>query len=155
MGVELDPVKEGEEERQNFAKYIALHKSLRDLLHSGKSFRLDRKDPASLVNGIASQDGSQAVVLINQLTMLDYLRQESLRLPYLTEGDYQVEVLDLPRNFAEGKFGHLMKKLPEWMVKALAGEKVVINSEWLAKVGLGLPIIDPASAILLKFTKIS
>lgn len=155
MGVELDPVKEGEEERQNFAKYIALHKSLRDLLHSGKSFRLDRKDPASLVNGIASQDGSQAVVLINQLTMLDYLRQESLRLPYFTEGDYQVEVLDLPRNFAEGKFGHLMKKLPEWMVKALAGEKVVINSEWLAKVGLGLPIIDPASAILLKFTKIS
>ncbi|VEI46520.1 alpha-galactosidase [Actinobacillus equuli] len=34
--------------------------------------------------------------------MLDYLRQESLRVPYLKEGNYQVEILDLPRNFAEG-----------------------------------------------------
>ncbi|WGE56144.1 alpha-galactosidase [Actinobacillus equuli] len=155
MGVELDPVKEGEEERKNFAKYIALHKSLRELLHSGTAFRLDRKDPACLVNGVVAQDSSQAVVLISQLAMLDYLRQESLRVPYLKEGNYQVEILDLPRNFAEGKFGHLMKQLPEWMVKALNGEKVIINSEWLAKVGLGLPIIDPASAMLLKFTRIA
>ncbi|WGE62216.1 alpha-galactosidase [Actinobacillus equuli] len=155
MGVELDPVKEGEEERKNFAKYIALHKSLRELLHSGTAFRLDRQDPACLVNGVVAQDSSQAVVLISQLAMLDYLRQESLRLPYLDKGNYQVEITDLPRNFAEGKFGHLMKKLPEWMVKALNGEKVVINSEWLAKVGLGLPIIDPASAMLLKFTRIA
>lgn len=154
MGVELDPVKEGENERQNFAKYIALYKSLRNVLHGGRSFRLDRQDPASLVNGVVSQDSTQAVVLVNQLAMLDYLGQESLRLPYLNAGDYQVEVLDLPRNFSEGKFGHLMKKLPEWIIRALAGEKIVINSEWLAKVGLGLPIIDPASAILLKFTKV-
>ncbi|VEI46521.1 alpha-galactosidase [Actinobacillus equuli] len=48
-----------------------------------------------------------------------------------------------------------MKQLPEWIVKALNGEKVIINSEWLAKVGLGLPIIDPASAMLLKFTRIA
>ncbi|SUU46985.1 alpha-galactosidase [Actinobacillus ureae] len=155
MGMELDPVKEGEEERKNFAKYIALHKSLRELLHSGTAFRLDCQDPDCLVNGVVTQDSSQAVVLISQLAMLDYLRQESLRVPYLKEGNYQVEILDLPRNFAEGKFGHLMKQLPEWMVKALNGEKVIINSEWLAKVGLGLPIIDPASAMLLKFTRIA
>ena len=154
MGVELDPVKEGEEERKNFAKYIALHKSLRDLLHSGTAFRLDRTDPASLVNGVVAQNGKQAVVLINQLAMLDYLQQEPLRVPYLAQGNYRVEILDLPRNFAQGKFGHLMKKLPDWMVKALAGEKVVIDSEWLAKIGLGLPVIDPASAMLLKFTQI-
>lgn len=154
MGVELDPVKEGEEERKNFAKYIALYKSLRDLLHSGTAFRLDRIDPASLVNGVVAQDGKQAVVLVNQLAMLDYLQQEPLRVPYLAQGNYRVEILDLPRNFAQGKYGHLMKKLPDWMVKALAGEKVVIDSEWLAKIGLGLPVIDPASAMLLKFTQI-
>ena len=48
MGVELDLVKEGDEDRQNFAKYIALRKSLRDLWHSGKSFRLDRQESLRL-----------------------------------------------------------------------------------------------------------
>lgn len=154
MGVELDPVKEGEEERQNFAKYIALHKSVRELLHSGKSFRLDRQDPASLVNGVVSQNGEQAVILVNQLAMLDYLQQEPLRLPYLKAGKYQIEVLDLPRNFAEGKFGHLMKKLPNWLTRAIEGEKITIESDYLAQIGLPLPAIDPASSILLKFNRI-
>ncbi len=154
MGVELDPVKEGEAERQSFRKYIALHKQLRDLLHSGDVFRLDRKDPASLINGVVSKDKSQAVVLISQLAMSDYLQQELLRVPYLDEANYAVQLLDMPRNYQEGKFGHLMKKLPEWMTKAIAGEPVIINGSWLATLGLVLPNLDPASALLLRFQQV-
>lgn len=152
MGVELDPVKEGEAERQMFSKYIALHKQLRDVLHTGKSFRLDRQDPSSQIYGVLDQTASQAVVLVAQLAMLDYQQQEPLRLPYLQKGRYKIEVLDLPRNFAEGKFGHLMKKLPAWLTQAMEGKEVVVDSEWLAKVGLSLPVLDPAAAMLLKFS---
>ncbi|MBF0785702.1 alpha-galactosidase [Muribacter muris] len=151
MGVELDPVKEGEAERQGFRKYIALHKQLRPLLHSGKVFRLDRQDPASLVNGVISQAGTQAVVLVNQLAMLDYLQQEPLRLPYLAEGNYEISLLDIPAAFQTGKCGHLMKTLPEWLTNAINDKPLVVHSDWLKKVGLTLPNLDPATAMLLHF----
>ncbi|OOH92079.1 alpha-galactosidase [Pasteurellaceae bacterium 15-036681] len=154
MGVELDPVKEGEAERNNFSKYIALHKQLRNLLHSGNAFRLDRHDPSSLINGVVSQDKSQAVILVSQLAMLDYSQQEPVRVPYLAEGKYAIQLLDIPNNFAEGKSGHLMKKLPSWMEEVLKGNQVIIESDWLAKIGLTLPTLDPASAILLQFQRI-
>lgn len=151
MGVELDPVKESEAERQGFSKYIALHKQLRPLLHSGKVFRLDRQDPASLVNGVINQDGTQAVVLVNQLAMLDYLQQEPLRLPYLAEGHYEISLLDIPAVFQTGKCGHLMKILPEWLTNAINGKPLVVHSDWLKKIGLTLPNLDPATAMLLHF----
>ncbi|PJG83070.1 alpha-galactosidase [Caviibacterium pharyngocola] len=154
MGVELDPVKEGEAERKGFSKYIALHKQIRPLLHSGNVFRLDRKDPASLVNGVVAQDQSQAVVLVNQLAMLDYLQQETLRVPYLANADYAVELLDIPETYKQGKHGHLMKKLPNWLNNLIKGEKLVLNGEWLAKIGLAIPNLDPATAMLLKFTRV-
>lgn len=153
MGVELDPVKEGEAERQGFSKYIALHKQLRELLHSGNVFRLDRQDPASLINGVVSQDQTQAVVLVNQLAMLDYLQQEPLRLPYLAEGNYEISVLDIPDVFKMGKCGHLMKKLSDWLTNAIDGKPLIVHSDWLKKVGLTLPNLDPATAMLLQFRK--
>ncbi len=47
MGVELDPASASEEEKRSFAKYIALHKSLRHLLHTGDHFRCDTAHKAS------------------------------------------------------------------------------------------------------------
>ncbi len=69
MGIELDPVKESKEEKQGFERYIALHKSLRPLLHSGKTWRVPTDDAAHQILAVVAEDKSEAVVQIAQLAM--------------------------------------------------------------------------------------
>ena len=42
--------------------------------------------------------------------------------------------------------GGVMKKLPLWFE-----EETTLTGEWLAKVGIALPVMDPESALLIKF----
>ena len=155
MGVELDPVKESEEERQGFAKYIALHKQLRPLLHSGENFRLDHHDETTFINGVISQDKKQAVILISQLDIPDYKRMGKLRISYLNpNADYQIKLLSIPDYIKEGKGGHLMKCFPQWVLDNFANKTVSIHGNWLANVGLTIPTLDPQSALLIEFTQL-
>ncbi|UJF20012.1 alpha-galactosidase [Vibrio sp. SS-MA-C1-2] len=138
MGVELDPVKESEEQKQGFAHYIALHKQYRELLHSGTSFRLDSYDPSRNVYGVQSEN--EALVTVCQLTMPDYAIAEPLRFGLLDPTkQYQVTIIDEPTASFQ-----LMKKRPDWV-----NEPVVISGEWLNEVGLSLPLLDPESAMLI------
>ncbi|BFU59683.1 MULTISPECIES: alpha-galactosidase [Rodentibacter] len=155
MGVELDPVKESAEERAGFAKYIALHKQLRPLLHGGDVFRLDYHEPNTILHGVVAKDKSQAVVLISQSDMPDYKQMGKLRLPYLeTDAVYQVKVLAVPDYIREGKAGHLMKVFPQWLRDCFDEKLVTVRAEWLANAGLTIPVLDPQSAILLEFKKV-
>ena len=155
MGVELDPVKESAEERRGFAKYIALHKQLRPLLHSGESFRLDHYDETTLINGVVAQDKKRAVVLISQLDMPDYKCMGKLRVPYLdSKADYRVKILSVPDYIKTGKGGHLMKRFPQWMLDDFAGKTVTVRGDWLAHAGLTMPVLDPQSAVLIEFNRL-
>ncbi len=155
MGVELDPVKESAEERAGFAKYIALHKQLRPLLHSGDVFRLDYHSENTLINGVVSNDKNHAVLLISQLDMPDYKQMGKLRLPYLNKNrNYQVNVISIPDYIPEGFAGHLMKTFPQWLRENFAGNPVTVKSEWLTYVGLTIPVLDPQSAMLIEFKAI-
>ena len=58
------------EERQAFAKYIALHKTYRHLLHSGRNFRLDSADKRQNIYGVHNDD--EMLITVCQLTMPDY-----------------------------------------------------------------------------------
>ena len=144
MGVELDPVKSDTEEQQGFTRYIALHKQLRPLLHSGNAFRLDTPDNTLLVNGVKANDLSEAVVLISQLTLPEYALSGTLRIPGLAQNTlYTITVLDMPDSFHNEK-NHTMKKYPVWLK-----QEIMLTGEWLGKVGLAMPILDPESAILI------
>lgn len=155
MGVELDPVKESAEELAGFAKYIALHKQLRPLLHSGDVFRLDYHSENTLINGVVSNDKNHAVLLISQLDMPDYKQMGKLRLPYLNKNrNYQVNVISIPDYIPEGFAGHLMKTFPQWLRENFAGNPVTVKSEWLTYVGLTIPVLDPQSAMLIEFKAI-
>lgn len=152
MGVELDPVKESAEERAGFAKYIALHKQLRPLLHSGDGFRLDYHDENTLINGVVSKDQSHAVVLISQLDMPDYKQMGKLRVPYLKPNTtYQVKAISIPDYIVAGQAGHLMKTFPQWLRDSFDGNAITAKSDWLAYVGLTIPVLDPQSAMLIEF----
>ncbi|UGA54205.1 alpha-galactosidase [Vibrio sp. VB16] len=138
MGVELDPVKESEEEKSLFAHYIELHKRFRSLLHSGEVFYLDSVDTTRNVYGVKNTD--EMLLTVCQLTMPDYANAEPIRFAYLeTEKQYLVEVVDFPQ--ASKK---LNKVMPSWMDKPL-----VLSGELLNKIGLTMPIQDPETAMLI------
>lgn len=138
MGVELDPVKESEEEKAQFAHYIALHKQYRDLLHSGDLFYLDSNDVTRNVYGVCNHE--EMLLTVCQLAMPDYANGEPLRLGYLdAQQQYRVEVVDFPLASK-----NLMKKMPAWMEKP-----VQLSGELLNKVGLTMPVQDPETAMLI------
>ena len=144
MGDELDPVKESAEEQAGFAHFIALHKQLRPLLHSGKVVRIDHHDPAMMINGVIAADQTEAVFLISQLTMPTYSLSGSLRLPGLqADRNYCLTVLEKPARFDGG----VMKTQPQWLTQ----HETILSGEWLAKIGIALPVMDPESAVLLQF----
>lgn len=149
MGVELDPVKESTEEQKGFTHYIRLHKQLRSLLHSGNSVRLDVDDSAAMQSyGVVSQDKKEAVFVIAQLALPTYALSGNLRLTgLLADNEYSIEILDLPHHIDPQVNGHAMKSFPKWMTT-----DTTLSGDWLMNIGLPLPVLDPATAMLIKIT---
>lgn len=139
MGVELDPVKESEEEKQAFAKYITLHKRYREVLHSGDSFYLDSSDKTRLAYGVTK--AHQTLVTVCQKAMQDYALPEPLILDQLDrEINYKVTMVDYPQSSAQ-----LMKPSEGWWENG----ELEVSGDWLATLGLSLPILDPEACLLL------
>ncbi|PWC16314.1 alpha-galactosidase [Brenneria corticis] len=150
MGVELDPVTAPQSAQQAFARYIALYKQLRPLLHSGTLLRLDHPDKATLINAVISQDQRQAVVLLSQLSLPEYALCGSVRIPGLQpQTQYRLEVLDMPDSLRKER-NHTMKQYPAWLKQPMT-----LSGDWLEKAGIALPILDPESALLLRLSAVS
>ncbi len=144
MGVELDPLAASLEEREGFARYIALHKRLRGLLHGGRSVRLETAD-AERLQAQAVIDDQRAVVMVAQLATPSWAMNEALRIPYLDPRKrYRVSVLDRPNAARDGS--HTMRRQVPWM----AGDGFEASGAWLAEAGLRLPQMDPESALLIE-----
>ena len=144
MGVELDPARASEEEKRGFAKYIALHKSLRHLLHTGDYFRCDTAHKESQAWGVVSQDQSEAVLMYAQLAMPEYAMSATVLIPGLDpQKQYQVQVLE---NSSSDIY---MKKCPPWMV-----EPATMSGALLEQVGLMMPVLQPESALLIHLEEI-
>lgn len=138
MGVELDPVKESDDEKAQFARYIQLHKQYRNLLHSGDAFYLDCNDSTRNIYGV--KNNNEMLLSICQLAMPDYAVSEPLRTIYLDDDkSYQVEVVDFPNSS-----NALMKKRPAWM-----DSDTPIRGELLNEIGLAMPVQDPETALLI------
>ena len=145
MGIELDPVKETEEEKQGFMKYIALHKKHRTLLHSGKHVYLPTDEPAHQIRAVISQDMSEALVGVFQTRMpinevSGYIRISGLK----PEAMYNVTLADQGARF---------EKLCMVPTKWIDGT-IQVSGEWLEKVGLATPVMDSESAILLHIKEV-
>ncbi len=144
MGVELDPVKESDEEKKQFAHYIALHKRFRHLLHSGNTFYVDNNDERRHVYGV--QNSQEAVVLVAQLSMPDYALPEYTLFDWVDdEALYRIEVVDFPKTSAA-----LMKKQPKWVSES----DLTVSGETLKQIGLSLPLLDPEAAMMLHLTRV-
>ncbi|MDR9826226.1 alpha-galactosidase [Vibrio sp. FNV 38] len=146
MGIELDPVRESKEEKQGFERYVELHKSLRELLHSGDAWRIPTDDIAHQIQAVVAKDKSEAVVLLAQLAMPTHALSGHLRIPGLDpEALYQVTVIDQPENYRD-----IVNYQPPW-----TEEGCQLTGEWCADVGLTMPILDAETALLIKFEKVN
>lgn len=144
MGVELDPVKESKEEKQAFAHYIALHKQYRDLLHSGRSFRIDPADQNQNIYGV--ENGEQMLITVCQTAMPNHALPSPLRVSCVDDSAcYEVKLVEMPQTSFQ-----LMKQRPKWLDKTLT-----LSGDNLKEIGLTLPILDPESALIVHLQKIS
>ncbi|MFA0086084.1 alpha-galactosidase [Vibrio sp. 10N.261.51.F12] len=145
MGIELDPVKEEQTEKQGFERYIKLHKMLRPLLHSGRTWRVPTDDKAHQIHAVVANDQSEAVVMLAQLSMPTNSLSGHLKVPGLDpKAVYRISVLDQPENYND-----IVNYQPPW-----ASSGCELSGQWCEEIGLTMPILDAETAMLVKFERI-
>ncbi len=95
FGIEWNLLSASEADRAELASAVAVHKRLRPLLHRGRVVRVDHPDPAAIVHGVVSGDGSHAVFAYVQLTPSSSMVPLSCRLAGLDpDRTYHVTVIE-------------------------------------------------------------
>jgi alpha-galactosidase len=145
-GVEWDISAVSAVERSDLAGWIALHKRLRPLLHSGRVVRIDHPDPAVHAHGVVARDGSRAVYAVARLATSVARTPGPVRLPGL----------DPDRRYAlrpaagAPEPAVLQTAEPGW----LAAGGVTLSGAVLGVVGAQLPALHPEQALLLEATAV-
>jgi alpha-galactosidase len=138
FGIEWDISAATAEERAELAGWVALHKKLRPLLHTGRVVRADRGSDDFLLHGVVAQDSSQAVYSAVQMAQSITSDLGRVRLPGLQpDRVYRVSKTATP--------GLESRTAPWWV----DGGQVELNGAALAAVGVQVPAQWPESAILL------
>ncbi|TCO47107.1 alpha-galactosidase [Kribbella antiqua] len=143
FGIEWDIASASAEERQELAGWVALHKKLRPLLHTGRVVRSDHGTDDFHLHGVVAQDGSAAVYAAVQLAQSVTSAVGRVRLPGLDPNrTYRVSKTPTPGPESRG--------IAWWT----DGGQVEMNGAALAAVGVQIPVQWPESAILLEVTAI-
>jgi alpha-galactosidase len=139
MGVECDPRKLDDHEREVLRSAIALHKQHRALLHGGRTVRFDLDDLTALAHGVMSTDRTEALLV--------YVQMETS--PWLVVPRWRISGLDPERTYTVahlplGHLGGIGHTLPAWM-----NEPVRCTGRELAVVGVQPPSMWPESGMLV------
>jgi alpha-galactosidase len=142
MGIEWDLTRASEAELDALAGWVALHKEMRPLLHSGRVVVADHPDPAIWISGVVAQDASEAVFGVVTVDRSITWPPGRIRLPGLDpERTYRVE----PIAFDEER--HDTASTPPWWRSG-----VRLTGRALAEAGVQLPMMLPEEAALLRAT---
>ncbi|MEV5695249.1 alpha-galactosidase [Micromonospora globbae] len=144
-GVEWDITSATPAERAELAAWVALHKRLRPLLHTGRTVRVAHPDPAVWAHGVVAHDGSQAVYAVSRLATSVAQVPGAVRLPGL-QGRRRYAVRPVPGVPAPAT---VQRAEPAWLP---AG--VTLTGAALATVGLQMPALHPEQALLLEVTAV-
>jgi len=141
LGIEWNLLDATEEERAMVRDALTLHKTHRQLLHTGTVWQVDATDPGLQIVGVVAKDRSEAIFSVAQVEMARYGTPERMRMPgLLVEADYTLDLVLL----ADSKLG-LATRQPNWVeggIREASGDQ-------LATYGLQLPALDPESAVLI------
>lgn len=142
-GIEWDVLSCTAEETAALARFAALYRELRPLMHDAVVSHRDLRDPAWRVTSYTASDASGAVVIIATIAGLEDARPERLRLSGLdSQRRYRVAVRD---EIGSPKAGWV---IPPW----LSSGEIVLSGAALAEVGLQLPTLWPMQGLVLHLT---
>lgn len=143
-GIEQDLTAVDDEQLALIARWSAMYREFRALLHSGRIVNADLADDATALSGIVSEDGGEALFTWARFVTSTPGQSGRIRLPGLDrERDYLVSVReDL------GAASRHQGDDPAWV--ALAAESSVrMPGTLLADAGIPLPTLNPQQAMLI------
>lgn len=142
MGIEWDIASADAGEVEELAKWVALHKELRPLLHSGVVVHAEHPDPGYWVHGVVSPDRSRAIYALTRMRTSAQRPTPPLRLPGLDcEKPYRVREL-LPEG-VESVIGTGMGSVSWWH------EGIELSGGLLTHAGFRFPDLNPLQAVLI------
>lgn len=143
MGVEADPARMTDKERDCLAAHIALYKQWRGVLHAGALHRLAHPDPN--VTGMMVTHNDKALALVAQTAFSPVFDAAPLRLAGLEpEARYRVT---LPEPWP-AKARHYLANSDVWR------EGLVLSGTALMTQGLALPLTHPETAWLIALERV-
>ena len=132
------------EELEIITRWSALYKELRSVIHTGTAVHADVRDPALRVVGAVAPDRAEAVFTIASVATLEDSLPERIRLHGLDEDAiYDVRVRD---EIGASRHGFAT---PAWLSSGTVG----LSGSFLDTVGLQIPPLWPAQAIILHLTR--
>jgi alpha-galactosidase len=139
LGIEWDLTTASPIERASLAAWIAFHKEMRELLHSGDVVHADLPNPALLLEGVVAADRSDAIYRLAALDLTLTWPAGRVQLPGLDpDRDYHVSA-QAPGAGAASFFP------PGW-----GRSGVTLPGRVLDEVGLQAPLLDPDQLVLLR-----
>lgn len=144
FGIEWDLVAASERERADLARWVALYKEVRGLLHTGTVVRDDQHDPARAVHGVVAEDRGEALFAVVELTTPLTAVPGRVRLPGLDpEARYDVRVQ------APADSAGLRGAPPAWLA-----DGVRLSGRVLGSVGVVTPPMNPEQLLLLRVRRV-
>ncbi|MDJ0355178.1 alpha-galactosidase [Paenarthrobacter sp. PH39-S1] len=130
-------------ERDELRGFIALYKRFRPLIHGGRMVRADLPDPSLLLHGVVVGDATEALFALVAVSTSYAEQTGRVCVPGLAaERNYRVDLIYPMRG---GTFTQAAP--PAWVA-----DGVRASGQFLAEVGLPMPILNPEHAILLHFS---
>lgn len=143
MGVEADPARMTDKERETLAAHIALYKQWRRLLHAGALWRLDHPDTG--VTGMMVTHGDTALALAAQTGFATVFDAAPVRLAGLDpEARYRVT---LPEPWPP-RAKHYLANPDAWR------DGLTLSGAALMTQGLALPLTHPETAWLIALERL-
>ncbi|MFI8525951.1 alpha-galactosidase [Promicromonospora sukumoe] len=146
-GIEWDITGCTEDEMVRLSEWAAFVTSRRGLLHGGVRVHADLADEQTLLHGTVSQDRTRA--LFAWVRLASSAGPQVARVPFPgldRDRDYVVRVPDA--------FGPtaVHGREPAWMERARSSEGFRVPGAVLASAGVTLPVLQPASGLVLELT---
>ena len=148
-GIEWDLTQCTEDELDALARWAALYRELRPLLHTGRSVHADLSDDAVMLHGVVANDGTHGVYAWVRLATSVAGQIGRVRFPGLdVRRRYRIVV----REEAGRARRHEMAD-PAWVTRA-SSAGIVLPGSVLAITGLPLPTLAPAQAMLFELVAV-
>lgn len=143
FGIEANLLALTDDERAELAEGVALHKDLRDLIHTGDLHRLDRPANENAF-GIVAKDGAQAVFAYTLVREQDAYFAGRLRLAGLdAQARYKVKLVWPKALTTRSSLVDVLR------------EGVTLDGRTLMAVGLQLPRMHPQAAFILRLDRLN